>query len=209
MKPILLMMPLIMLGSLAYGQEGLPLPEPQKHGGKGLMDCLNERRSSREYVDEPLNVQQLSDLLWAANGINRPESGKRTTANSRNKQEMDLYVFLRGGVYRYDVTTHGLLRVLEGDHRAETGKQDFVGKAAVNLVYVADYARIGATAAEYKATSALNAGLMVQNVYLYCASAGLATVVRGYFDAEPLHRLLGLGEGQEVIITQSVGPEGR
>jgi SagB-type dehydrogenase family enzyme len=202
------MMPLIILGSLGYGQENLPLPEPQKSGGKGLMECLNERQSSREYRDEPLDEQQLSDLLWAANGINRPDDGKRTTANSRNKKELDIYVFMRSGVYRYDVAAHSLVWVAEGDHRRITGKQDFVEKASLNLVYVADYARIGATAAEYKATSALNAGLMVQNVYLYCAAAGLNTVVRGYFDPGDMVQVLGLGEGQEIIITQSVGIPG-
>jgi len=202
---LLLLVGMMSLSVLSHAQQPIQLPQPTRTGGKPLMDCLNQRRSVREYSDKALELQQISDLLWAADGINRPEEGKRTAPNSRNRQEIDIYVVMKEGTYLYDHRAHALLPRLEGDYRALSGKQDFVGTAFLNLLYVANYGRIEADPAAYRTTSGINIGLIVQNVYLYCASEGLGTVVRGYFDPAPLHRLLGLDEKQEVLLTQSVG----
>jgi hypothetical protein len=205
MKKTLLTLCLVFIFTGIKAQETINLPAPNKTGGKALMDCLNERHSTREYKDAPLSLQQLSDLLWATAGINRPEAGKKTAPNSRNKQEIDLYLAKADGVFKYDPVKHCIQMISDEDLREKTGKQDFVGKASLSLIYVADYERIGMRSEIYKTVSCLNTGLMVQNAYLYCASEGLGSVCRGYFDAEEVHQMLKLTEGQEVILTQTVG----
>jgi len=164
------------------GQELRPidLPKPQMTGGKPLMEALRDRQSIRSFQSKPLPAQVLSNLLWAAFGINRPESGKRTAPSARNWQEMDIYVVLPEATYLYDAKAHRLNPVLAGDHRAATGGQDFVKDAPVNLVLVADLAKTGDASSESTRVSvAVDAGLIAQNVYLFCASEGLGTVVRG------------------------------
>ena len=190
------------------GQEVRPidLPKPQMAGGKPLMEALRDRHTTRSFQSKPLPVQVLSNLLWAAFGINRPESGKRTAPSARNWQEMDIYVALAEGTYIYDAREHKLNPVLAGDHRAATGGQDFVKDAPVNLVLVADLARTGDARSE--ATSlmtAVDAGLIAQNVYLFCASEGLGTVVRGRIDGPAFAKLLKLRPDQKVIVAQTVG----
>ncbi|UCF06050.1 MAG: SagB/ThcOx family dehydrogenase, partial [bacterium] len=179
---------------------------PRTDGGRPLMQVLAERHSSREYSTEKLPAQVLSDLLWAAFGINRPESGKRTAPSAVNWQEIDIYVATAEGLYLYDAKKHALNRVLAEDIRAATGRQDFTAEAPVNLVYVADFSRMGKASDEQKAFySAADAGFIGQNVYLYCASEGLATVVRGAVDKEALAKTMKLGPEQRVILAQTVG----
>jgi len=189
----------------AQGQETIALLPPVKSGGMPLMEALNQRQTNRELAEGRLSDQQLSNLLWAAYGINRPESGKRTVPTSRNKQEMDVYVALEEGLYLYDAIKHQLIRVLEIDIRRETGEQEFVNIAAVNLIYVADYNRAGSDPESYRNTSSVNTGFMAQNVYLYCASEDLACVVRGWFNKDHLRDVMRLEGHQEVILTQTVG----
>jgi SagB-type dehydrogenase family enzyme len=148
----------------------------------------------------------LSNLLWAASEVNRADSGKRTAPSARNWQEIDVYVALADGTYRFDPPSHTLQPVAQGDLRRLTGVQNFVASAPVNLVYVANLDRMIDTTAEHRLLySAADTGFIAQNVYLYCASAGLAAVVRGSIDREPLAASLGLGPQQQIVLAQTVG----
>ena len=185
----------------------IKLPKPQMEGGKPLMQALKERQTGRDFSPEKLPLQVISNLLWAADGINRPEAGKRTAPSAVNWQEIDIYVTLAEGAYLYDAKTNELKPVLAEDIRAKTGGQPFVGIAPMNLVYVADYARMGEKSSLEDKTfySACDTGFISQNVYLYCASEGLATVVRGYVDKEALAKTLNLRPDQKVTLAQTVG----
>ncbi len=202
----------LLLCSAAGAQEmqRIVLPAPDKQGGMPLMQALALRSTSRSFADRELPEQVLSDLLWAATGINRPESGKRTAPTARNLQEIDVYVAMAEGLYLYDPNDHALLPVLAGDIRAVTGRQDFAAAAPVNLVFVADYARMGDAEADIKKFyGATDTGFISQNVYLYCASSGLATVVRGAVDREALAKAMELRTDQAVILAQTVGYPGK
>ncbi|HEY0466641.1 MAG TPA: SagB/ThcOx family dehydrogenase [Polyangiaceae bacterium] len=186
--------------------ETLELPTPECHGGLPLMEALSRRCSSREFQKTSLPPQVLSNLLWAAFGINRPVSAQRTAPSALNAQEVDIYVTMANGVYVYAPRTHSLHLVANADARRVTGYQDFVDEAPLDLVYVADCAHTLAlpanTQVEYAAVSA---GAIAQNVYLYCASAGLATVARAMFDRKALAAALHLAEHERVLLTQTVG----
>ena len=170
------------------------------------MEALKERKTSREFSSQELSVEVLSDLLWAACGINRPDSGGRTAPTARNMQEIDVYVAKAEGLYLYDPKANMLIPVLSGDIRAETGSQPFVKDAPVNLIYVADLSKMKGMPDEtidfYAAT---DTGFISQNVYLFCASAGLATVVRGWVDKPALEKAMKLGPNKKVILAQTVG----
>jgi len=170
------------------------------------MEVLKNRKSSREFSTEKLPLQVLSNMLWAAWGINRPESGKHTAPSARNRQEIDVYVALAEGLYLYDAKAHTLVPVLAKDIRAMTGGQPFVKDAPVNLIYVSDLSKMSNAPADQKDFySATDTGFISQNVYLYCASEGLATVVRGYVDRAALAKAMKLRPNQKVILAQSVG----
>ena len=193
---------------LALAQESklLNLPKPQTDGGRPLMEVLKDRKSSRAFSSKELPPQVLSNLLWAAFGVNRPESGKRTAPSAVNWQEIDIYVATADGLYLYDAKAHTLKPVLAGDIRAATGRQPFVKEAPVNLIFVADFSKMGKAADEQKDFySATDTGFISQNVYLYCASEGLATVVRGLVDRPALAKVMKLRPDQRVILAQSVG----
>ncbi len=192
----------------ALGQELAPiqLPAPQIQGGKPLMEALRDRHSVRSFRPEDLPLQTLSNLLWAGFGVNRPESGGRTAPSAVNWQEVEIYLTTREGAYRYDARAHRLEPVRAGDFRALTGTVAFVATAPLNLVYVADLAKITRESAEEKTFySAIDTGFIAQNVYLFCASEGLATVVRAQVDRDALARALGLGADQRIIVAQTVG----
>jgi SagB-type dehydrogenase family enzyme len=186
-------------------QTRIVLPPPETEGGKPLMSLLKARQSQREFSDRPLSPQVLSNLLWAATGVNRPDIGKLTAPNARSRHEIDVYVIMAEGVYRFDIQNHDLKPVLPDDIRQLAGKQDFVAGAAVNLVYVADYTKMPDLNAEQQLIySSTDVGFVVQNVYLFCTSAGLATVVRGSIDREALGTALRLSNQQRIILGQSV-----
>jgi len=196
-----------MMGT-AQAQEAaaIKLPPPETAGGMPLMQALMTRHSTREFAGKPLPPQVLSNLLWAATGVNRPESGKRTAPSAHDWREIDVYVTTADGAYRYDPPTHTLIKVAAGDLRPQAGVQDFVATVPLNLVYVADLDRMSGASADDKAFySATDAGFIAQNVYLYCASAGLAVVVRGLVDRDALGAALGLKKHQRIILAQSVG----
>ncbi len=184
----------------------LALPPARTTGGLALMEALSRRHSEREFRPDALAPEQLSDLLWAAAGINRSEHGGRTAPSALNAQEVDLYVALSQGLYRYEPQRHVLLLVKAEDVRRVTGYQDFVDHAPLDLVYVADHGRMKTVpAAMRESYASVAAGAMAQNVYLCCASAGLATVVRAWFDRQALGQAMGLGPEQQILLTQTVG----
>ncbi len=187
--------------------QDIVLPAPIKTGGMPLMEALNKRHTSREFSDQELPLQTLADLLWAAYGINRPDVSKRTVPSSQNFQEIEVYVALKSGFYRYVAKKNVLLQIHKNDIRANTGKQDFVATAPLNLIYVANPGKLpeNIDMDSYIKTSYANAGFIVQNVYLYCASEGLNVVVRGYFDADELAKAMKLPKTHRIILTQTVG----
>ncbi len=190
---------------LVYAQEIKPIKllDPQTEGGKPLMQALKERKSVREFSSKELPLQVISDLLWAANGINRPDSGHRTAPSAMNMQEIDIYVAKAEGLYLFDAKANILIPILAGDIRALTGKQSFVKDAPINLIYVADLSRMKTQDADFYA--ATDTGFISENVYLFCASAGLATVVRGLTDRPALAKAMKLRTDQKIILAQTVG----
>jgi SagB-type dehydrogenase family enzyme len=192
----------------SWAAELLPvkLPPPNLNSGKSLMQSLQARKSSRDFSTKKLPVEIISNLLWAANGINRPESGRRTAPSAVNWQEVDIYVAVADGLYLYNAKEHVLKPVIKQDIRELTGKQAFVKEAPVNLVYVADYSRMGGGSAEERNFySAADAAFISQNVYLYCASEGLATVVRGSIDRDVLAKAMQLHDNQKIVLSQTIG----
>jgi len=184
----------------------IALPTPRMEGGKPLMQALKERHSVRAFSTKTLPAQVVSDLLWAAFGINRPDSGKRTAPSAMNWQEVDVYVIMKDGAYLYDAKANSLRAVAKGDLRKLTVTQEFVATAPLNLVYVADIRRMkGATPDDQVLYSGTDAGFISQNVYLFCASEGLATVVRGSIDRDDLAKALNLSEQKRIILAQTVG----
>ena len=195
-------------GSPAFSDElkRIRLMPMQLDTGRPLMHVLKERKSTRAFLPKKLPIRVLSNLLWAANGINRPGSEGRTAPSARNQQEIDIYVATAEGLYLYDARVRQLLPVLREDIRGRTGQQAYVGEAPVNLIYVADYAKMAKTSAEDRDLyAAADAGFISQNVYLYCASEGLATVVRGTIDRNDLSGVMKLRSDQKIILAQSVG----
>jgi len=181
------------------------LPAPQHEGGMPLMTALDRRRSTRSYSNQLLPPQILSDLLWAAFGINR-SSGDRTAPYWRHVMVIDVYATMADGVWFYDPKAHALLPHLPDDLRAATGMQDFVGTAPLNLVYVAHGERMtDVSPDEQRLYASVDAGFIGQNVYLYCASTGLGSVFRGAVDTKKLARLMRLPEQQFVTFAQTVG----
>jgi nitroreductase len=172
------------------------------------MQVLKARQTSREFASESaLPMQLLSNLLWAADGVNRAD-GKRTAPSAMNWQNIDIYVATAEGLYLYDAPHHALKILLKEDVRAATGRQAFVKSVPLNLIYAADYSKSRTPRGEMPGVevwSSAGVGFISQNVYLFCASEGLATVVRGLFDGEALGKILKLRPDQKIILTQSVG----
>jgi len=198
----------LVFSTVSYAQElkQIKLPTPQMSGGMPLMQALKERKSTREFSPKQLPAQVLSNMLWAAFGINRPETGRRTAPSSTNYQDIDIYVAAADGLYLYDAKAHALKLVVSDDIRSLTGTQDFVKEASVNLVYVSDFSRLGDSPEDWKyRTARLDTGFISQNVYLFCASEGLATVVRGRVDIPALSKAMKLRPDQKITLAQSVG----
>lgn len=193
--------------SAAAGDRGpIELPPPRLQGGKPLIETLRLRRSIRAYAVRALPQQVLSDLLWAAYGINRPQSGDRTAPYWRHIMVIDIYAAMADGVWRYEPQGHLLTPYMDADIRADTGRQDFVATAPLNLIYVAHGERMAELSSEDRRLYAcVDAAFIGQNVYLYCASEGLATVFRGAIDYRRLAGAMRLPEGQFVTFAQTVG----
>lgn len=182
--------------------KSIKLLAPQTEGGMPLMQVLKERKSERDFSSTELPLQVISDMLWAACGINRPDSGHLTAPSAKNMQEIDVYVARADGLYLFNAEENMLMLVLAEDIRALTGKQPFVKDAPINLIYVADLSKMSADMDFYAAT---DTGFISENVYLFCASSGLATVVRGFIDKPVLAKAMKLRSGQKIILAQTVG----
>ena len=184
----------------------IKLPAPRTDGGLPLMQTLMKRRSIRAYSDRPLEQPVLSDLLWAAFGINRPESGDRTAPSWRHSIETDIYVCRVDGVFLYEPKAHELRRVLDADKRKATSSMVFAATAPAVLVYAADLPRMAKAPRDEQVLNAhVDSAMIGQNVYLFCASAGLGTVILGSIDRAGLPKRMSLREGQIVTFAQTVG----
>jgi nitroreductase len=183
----------------------ITLPQPGKHDGLPLMDALARRRSSRDFARDAVPLPLLSGLLWAAYGMNRADGG-RTAPSALNAQEIDVFVALPTGAYLYDARANALRQVAASDVRRVTGYQDFVDEAPMDLVYVADHARMRLVPAGQRESFAYAAaGAIAQNVYLFAASNGLAAVIRAWIDRTAIADALGLTHDQQVLLSQTVG----
>ena len=183
---------LTMLASGIANAENITLPAPETTGGKPLMQAIAERKTAREFADTPVSAKDLSNILWAAYGFNRP--GKRTIPTARNEQGMDIYVLTAEGAFLYNAKDNVLEQVVKKDLRDLLVPQDFARKAPLTLLFVEKQHKY----------AGMHAGSAYQNVGLYCASAGLNNVVRGMYDADGLAKALNLGD-REVIVTQTIG----
>jgi len=190
--------------ALAQGLADVQLPPPQMDGGRPLMQVLKDRKSTREFRPDKLPMQTLSNLLWAGFGINRRD-GRRTAPSASNKQEIDIYVATADALYVYDAKTNRLHVLLREDLRVKTGTQPFVSEAPVNLIYVADLAKTGTDSEERDMDVGADTGVIAENVYLFCASEGLSTVVRGSIDRVTLSKAMTLRANQRIVLAQTVG----
>ena len=195
----------LMTASCLLAQELKPisLPTPQTDGGRPLMQVLKDRKTTRDFAPDKLPPQILSNLLWAAFGVNRPD-GRRTAPSAMNKQEIDIYVATSDGLFIYNAQANRLDPVMAQDVRSVTGMQAFAATAPVDLVYVADLSRAGSEP-DADLYTAADTGFIAQNVYLFCASEGLATVVRGSVDRATLAKVIKLRPEQKIILAQTVG----
>lgn len=209
MKRIITLLTVCLLAMNVNGfcqeSSSISLPAPDTTGGKPLMQALKLRHTSRAFDSKPLPSQVLSNLLWAAFGVNRPD-GHRTAPSAMNWQETEIYVALADGLYLYDAQTQSLKLVMKDDVRGKTGTQGFVKDAPVDLVYVSDLSKTGRASPEDQTLyTAADCGFIAQNVYLYCASEGLACVVRGSIDREEFAKAAGLKANEKVILSQTIG----
>ena len=210
-KTLILCAAVLALASCAFAEDKvIQLPEPQREGGAPLLNCLAGRSSYRDFADSSFSLQELSNLLWAAGGVNRPDEGKLVYPTAMNVKDLIIYAVTAEGVYRFDPQTHSLTETASGDFRADTGKQPYVSGAAVCLVYVQDTnawnsLKIKADKDGIIGCGFIHAGSAAQNASLYIASQGWGGVVRTSFDQEKLSGILGLTEGQIVKLTQSIG----
>ncbi len=204
MKNFLLLMIIACVGSGIQAQElkTIQLNKPDTQRGLSLMEALAKRQSTREFASKPIDLQDLSDLLWSAVGINRPESGKRTAPTAMNKQEIEVYVCLPEGAYLYNAQKHQLNPVAKGDFRpAVGGGQNFVNHAPVCLVIVADLDKFNGEIL----MPAIDAGIVSQNISLFCAANGLVTVPRASMNQEQLKQNLKLKGSQRPLMNHPVG----
>lgn len=215
LKKIFLCMAIIFClvsSSMAYELSPIKLLQPDMKGGKLLMQSLQERKTSREFSAKKLPVKVLSNLMWAAFGINRQDSGKRTAPSARNWQEISIYVAMEEGLYLYNAKAQMLEPVLKKDLRKDTivslqPPRGSIDHAPLQLIYVADYSKMGFETSDEdkKVYSSMDTGFISQNVYLYCASAGLVTGVRGMVDRNALAREMNLDDKHKIVLVQAVG----
>lgn len=207
MKTIILTLTiLIFLTNMNMAQETISLPKPKTEGGKPLMEALKDRHSARTFQNKELALQDISNILWAAYGINRESSNKRTAPSARNKQEFDIYLSLSKGLYLWNSIENTLVLVKKGDFRNVIGMQDYVGTAPLILIYVADFDKMDAMDDDKRVFySANDCGYICQNVYLYAASENLNTVVIGSVNKEKVSELLNLKNSQHIILAQPIG----
>lgn len=195
------------LHSFSQTSQTINLNPPDTARGLSVMKALSLRASIKEFDTTSLKLQDLSDLLWAANGVNRPESGKRTAPSAQNAQDVDIYVFMKSAVYLYDAKKHQLDFVLDGDHRnLIAGRQEWAAQAPVALLLVSDVSKFRAGTDSVRILfGAMDAGIVSQNIAVFCAGVGLATVPRASMDQQKLRELLKLKDTQHIMLNNPVG----
>ena len=211
MKKIFAALLLVVLSAYAAFAEDVELPAPEKTGGIGVLDAIASRQSAGNFADEEITMQQLSNLLWAAGGVNR-DDGKLTYATASNLQDMIIFAFTREAVYKYNPQAHSITVMAKGDYRKLTGSQPFVAKAAIDLLYIQDAGKWDSTGRKTPPEVILNcgfahAGLSMQNVYLYAASIGWGARTRMNFERDGLTKLLKLNKKHNFTLMQCVGPK--
>ena len=203
MKKLFLIFTAMLITTMGmYSQEltEIKLNAPDKTRGSAVMKALSDRKSVREYAEKEISLQDLSDLLWAAVGVNRPD-GKRTAPTAVNAQEIDIYVVRADGAYVYDATAHSLMPVAKGDFRkAVAGGQDFVNSAPLCLIMVANLEKM-----DNPLIAAIDAGIAGQNINIFCSGVGLCTVPRASWDKEELKKVLKLSDRQQIMLNNPVG----
>jgi SagB-type dehydrogenase family enzyme len=194
-------------GVLAQELKPIQLIAPDKTRGVNIMKALEQRASIRDFAETKLTLQELSDLLWAANGINRPETTGRTAPSSMNAQDVDVYAIMEEGAYLYDYKQHALIPVATGDHRKLVAdRQAAMAIAPVMLVLVSDLSRLKDNDENIKMTKAcMDVGTVSQNISLFCSGTGLATVPRASMNQAELRKVLQLKETQKMIMNHPVG----
>lgn len=209
MKKHLLFFIFVIYNNFLFAQppQTITLKSPDTTRGLTVMKALTLRASIKEFDTSSLKLQDLSDLLWAANGVNRPESGKRTAPSAQNAQDIDIYVFMKSAVYLYDAKKHQLNFVTDGDYRMLiAGRQEWVAQAPVVLLLVSDVSRFRAGTDSLKIIwAAMDAGIVSQNIAVFCAGVGLATVPRASMDQQKLRELLKLKDTQYIMLNNPVG----
>ncbi|MBQ5640059.1 MAG: SagB/ThcOx family dehydrogenase [Bacteroidales bacterium] len=185
--------------------KSIKLLEPSFDEGMTLMQALKERKSSSGFTEKEIPLQDLSNIIWASLGVNRPD-GRRTSPTGSNRQEIELYAFFKTGVYWYNYKTHTLELVKEGDYRSITGRKD-AQTAYMNLLFIADTTKTGPgnKPGDANTVSYVNVGYVSQNVYLACANAGIGSRARGGWDQQKVVETLGLPETMIVVLGQTVG----
>ena len=204
--------------SMAASAQNITLPKPDmQEKSTTVMEALATRHSTREFAASPLSYQELSNLCWAACGMSRDDN-HRTAPTAMNRQEIRLFAFTKEGVYEYDAKANTLVKKADGDHRellASAGsnpangksgfKQEFVMDAPVSLLMVIDFDIFGRTDIKAHQMGAVDAGIVCENINLYCQAVGLVTVPRATHDTDGIRRLLGFSDNQLPIMNNPVG----
>jgi|SRR5574344_144055 nitroreductase len=186
-------------------QKVIKLMEPTYNKGLTLMEALKERKSSSGFTEKEISLQNLSNIIWASVGVNRPD-GRRTSPTGSNRQEIEVYAFFKTGVYYYNYKNNTLELVKEGDYRSITGRRD-AQEAYLDLLFIADTDKTGPGEKEGEAAtvSYVDVGYVSQNVYLACANAGIGSRARGGWDQKKVVETLGLKPAMIVVLGQTVG----
>lgn len=204
MRKLLTLALMMMLSTsmMAQNVQQLPAPKFDKKSNMSLIDVLQKRESVREYAADPLTDQELSNILWGACGINRPESKRLTAPSAVNAQDIIVYVCRADGAWRYDAQQNTLTRITELDLRkAVAGRQPFAANAPVCLLLVSDLSKLRGNR-EY---GAMDAGYVSENIYLICTAMGLKTVARAMMERDALVRELGLNDSQVPMLNHPIG----
>jgi nitroreductase len=208
MKKIITILPAILLSYCLFSQELKPitLNSPDLTRGLPVMEAFSLRASNTDFSEKTLSLQDLSDLLFAANGVNRKDIKKRTAPSAMNAQDIDVYVFLQEGVYLYDAFQGVLNPVVAGDQRSlAAGFQKSVAKAPVILLLVSDISRFKMSEPMKLENAAKDAGIVSQNIDIFCAGTGLITRPRGSMDLVKIKSVLNLKDSQHPMLNNPVG----
>jgi SagB-type dehydrogenase family enzyme len=204
MKRLFYIICLSTMTALGFAQtpQIIKLSPPDTLRGIPVMKALTHRASASSYDTAEMKINDISDLLWAANGINRPESGKRTAASSYNSQDIDLYLFLKNGVYIYNPKEHQIELVTSGDHRQLiAATQPFVNDARQIILLVSDISRFKkGEESEKLHWAAIDAGIVAQNIMIFCASEGFLSRPRVFMEKEKIRQVLNLNKDQHPIL---------